>query len=81
MMRRALERLGVPILMEIEAPGTVEGGDYVFLSPDTLAVGWSGRTNEAGLEQLRRFLVGKHVRELVVPSLKYGSGHLDGRRL
>ena len=78
-MKRALEKLGVPILAEISAPGTVEGGDYVFIDDETLAEGWSGRTNEAGLEQLREILMGSHIKELVVPSLRYGSGHLDGR--
>jgi N-dimethylarginine dimethylaminohydrolase len=78
-MKRALEKLGVPILAEIEAPGTVEGGDYVFIDPETLAIGWSGRTNELGLDQIRALLLGSHIKEMVVPSLTYGSGHLDGR--
>src|SRR6185436_10556606 len=46
--RRAFEAAGVEILGSIEAPGTVEGGDVVWLDRNTLAVGRSYRTNEDG---------------------------------
>jgi len=48
--------LGIPILGRIEAPGTVEGGDTLWLDERTLAVGRGYRTNDEGIEQLRRIL-------------------------
>jgi N-dimethylarginine dimethylaminohydrolase len=77
-IKRALERLGVPILTEIQLPGTVEGGDYIFLDERTLAIGWGNRTNEAGIDQVRQALLGKYIDELVVVAMKYSATHLDG---
>lgn len=52
----AYRAAGVPILGRIEAPGTVEGGDCVWVDAATLAVGRGVRTNEAGILQLRALL-------------------------
>ena len=54
--RRSYADLGIPILGRIEAPGTVEGGDTLWLDHHTLAVGRGYRTNEEGIDQLRRIL-------------------------
>lgn len=48
--------LGIPILGRIEAPGTVDGGDCLWLDERTLAVGRGYRTNDEGIEQLRHIL-------------------------
>ena len=47
-----LERAGVPVAGRVEAPGTIEGGDTVWLGPETLLVGRGYRTNAAGVAQL-----------------------------
>lgn len=47
---------GIPILGAIEAPGTVEGGDCVWVDDKTLAVGRGVRSNQAGIEQLSAIL-------------------------
>ncbi len=52
----AYESLGIPILGRIEAPGTVEAGDCLWLDEATLAVGRGVRTNQAGIDQLARIL-------------------------
>ena len=52
----AYERLGIPVLGRIEAPGQVEGGDCVWVDRNTLAVGRGVRTNEAGIRQLAALL-------------------------
>jgi N-dimethylarginine dimethylaminohydrolase len=62
---RALERLGIPTLGRIEAPGTLEGGDTTWLDTRTLAVARGPRTNAAGIEQLRALL--SHVDVIDVP--------------
>ena len=53
---RSYIELGIPILGRIEAPGTVEGGDTVWLDERTLAVGRGYRTNDEGIRQLRSLL-------------------------
>jgi N-dimethylarginine dimethylaminohydrolase len=53
---RAYRAAGIPILGVIEAPGTVEGGDCLWLDPATLIVGRGVRTNQNGIDQLARML-------------------------
>ena len=48
--------MDVPVLGRIEAPGTVEGGDCVWVDSKTLAVGRGVRTNQSGIEQLSAIL-------------------------
>lgn len=50
------ERNEIPIVGRIEAPGTVDGGDVLWLRPDVLCVGRSLRTNQAGIDQLAALL-------------------------
>lgn len=71
--RRFYQRLGVPILGEIEAPGTVEGGDLFWIDEDTLAAGRGFRTNQHGLDQLGEILTPLGV-ELFVVDLPYHRG-------
>lgn len=52
----ACKAAGIPILGRIEAPGSVEGGDCVWVDKTTLAVGRGVRTNQAGIEQLGQIL-------------------------
>ncbi len=56
----------IPTLGRIEAPGTVEGGDTMWLRPDLLCIGRSLRTNDAGARQLAA-LVGGDVRIFDLP--------------
>jgi dimethylargininase len=56
LMRETLTDLGVPILGEIKAPGTFEGGDSFWLDEQTLAVGRGYRTNAEGIEQIGAIL-------------------------
>ncbi|MGI9252879.1 MAG: dimethylarginine dimethylaminohydrolase family protein, partial [Thermomicrobiales bacterium] len=48
--------LGIPVIGRIENPGTVDGGDCFWLDERTLAVGRGYRTNDEGIEQMRRIL-------------------------
>lgn len=50
----ALLDLGIRSLAQIEAPGTLDGGDVLFTAREFL-VGVSKRTNLEGIEQLRTF--------------------------
>jgi N-dimethylarginine dimethylaminohydrolase len=60
---------GIPTHGRIEAPGTVEGGDTLWLHPDLFCIGRTLRTNDHGARQLAR-LVGGDVRIFDVPYWK-----------
>jgi dimethylargininase len=51
-----LERLGIPVVVRLEAPAAAEGGDTLWLDERTLLVGHGYRTNAAGIEALRAAL-------------------------
>ena len=74
--KRAFEANGIPVLGEITAPGTLEGGDVAWLDDQTLAVGHTYRTNEEGIRQLTALLAPLGVKVLSVPMPHY-KGPLD----
>jgi len=57
-------QLSIPIVGEIRAPGTIEGGDCFWLDERTLAVGRGYRTNEQGIRQLRALLAAQDIEVL-----------------
>lgn len=62
---------GFNIAGRIEAPGTLEGGDFIWLDEKTAAVGLGPRTNAEGIRQLHAILgdeVELHVVPLPAPS-------------
>lgn len=58
---------GIPILGAIDEPGTIEGGDLVWLDAVTVLVGRGYRTNASGIDQLRMILAPTGVEVLVAP--------------
>jgi N-dimethylarginine dimethylaminohydrolase len=70
-MRRAFESAGIDILGQITSPGTLEGGDVVWLDEHTLAVGYSYRSNQAGIDQLRAWLADADISLVLVPLPHY----------
>jgi dimethylargininase len=52
----AYKAASIPILGRIKAPGTVEGGDCVWVDSKTLAIGRGVRSNQAGIEQMQEIL-------------------------
>ena len=69
-MAADLAEAGVPIVARLEAPALAEGGDTVWLDERTLLVGIGYRTNEAGVEALRRALPDVDVIAYDLPHLK-----------
>lgn len=67
------EKAGWPVAGEIREPGTLEGGDVVWLDARTAAVGRGYRTNAEGLRQFREIVArdGCEVVEVPLP-------HWDG---
>jgi dimethylargininase len=72
-LARRLQEIGVPILGALEGEALAEGGDLLWLDPQTLAVGQGFRTNAEGLRQLREILSGIGVEVLPV-ELPYFTG-------
>jgi dimethylargininase len=66
--RAAVESLGLEVA-EIAAPGTLDGGDVLKIG-STAYVGQGGRTNAAGIEQLRAILEPRGWRVETVPMTK-----------
>lgn len=57
---------GIPVAGRIEAPGTIEGGDAVWLRAGMLCIGRTLRSNDAGARQLAT-LVGGDARIFDLP--------------
>lgn len=74
----ALEKLGVPILGEIEAPGLLEGGGVQFMDERTALVAYCDRANEVALKQLCSILLGQYLDEIVMVMMPDGHIHIDG---
>ena len=70
-----LMEAGVPIAAKIQYPGTVEGGDTLWLDERTLLVGRGYRTNDEGIRQLVEALPGVGVIPFDLPHLR-GSGEV-----
>ena len=68
-----LRSTGMPILGQIEPPGTLEAGDVVWLDGRTVAVGRGYRTNDDGIGQLRQLLK-PWVSEVIVVPLPHWQG-------
>lgn len=68
-VERWMHANGVPTIGRIEAPGTVEAGDTVWLRDDLFVIGRTLRTNDAGARQLAA-IVGGDVRIVDVPYWK-----------
>lgn len=73
---REYQRLGIPVLGQIQGEGRLEGGDFVWLGPRLAAVGEGYRTNPEGIDQLRA-LLGDCVDELIVVPLPHYRGPTD----
>ena len=65
--------IGVPIVGTIESPGTVEGGDCLWIDKKTLVVGRGFRTNAYGIKQISKILK-RHGVEVISFDLPYFQG-------
>ncbi|MFY9580417.1 MAG: arginine deiminase family protein [Gaiellaceae bacterium] len=65
-----LEAAGVPVVAVLEEPACAEAGDVVWLDERTLVVGRGYRTNEAGIDALRRVLPDVEVIAVDLPHFR-----------
>ncbi len=70
------KKIGISILGEIKAPGTLEGGDMAWLDEKTLAVGHTYRTNYDGIKQLKELLEPNGI-EVFVAEMPHYQGPSD----
>jgi N-dimethylarginine dimethylaminohydrolase len=75
---RAMERIGVPVLGEIQAPGLLEGGGVQFMDERTAVIGLCDRANEVAVKQFCDLTLGKHLDEVIMVILPEGNIHIDG---
>ena len=68
-----LNDLGIPILGRIEPPGTLEGGDCLWLDERTLMIGRGYRTNAEGIRQMTQLVAPQGI-EVVPVGLPYWHG-------
>jgi dimethylargininase len=57
----ALEAAGVPVVARLDGAARADGGDFVWLDPQTLLIGRSYRTNAAGVAQMRSIMAAEGV--------------------
>ncbi|NPV69554.1 MAG: amidinotransferase [Firmicutes bacterium] len=71
---KAFEALGIPVFFAVNGDGTVDGGDTLWLDPDTFLVGHSYRTNHEGYRQLRSAMEGVVARRVIQVPLPHHIG-------
>ena len=54
--KKFYESINIPVIGSIKSPGTVEGGDCLWIDEKTLVVGKGFRTNHSGIDQLKGIL-------------------------
>ena len=75
-MKKFFHSIEVPILGEIQSPGTLEGGDVVWINENTIAIGEGYRTNKEGIEQLQ-FLLSDQIESIITVSMPHWNGPDD----
>ncbi len=70
---RTMEEIGIPIAGRIEAPGTLEGGDCLWLDEQTMVIGRGYRTNDEGIRQMAAILEPQGV-SVIRAALPYWHG-------
>ena len=75
-MEDYFKSIQMPILGRIKAPGTLEGGDVVWIDEKTIAVGEGYRTNKEGIKQLKH-LLSDQVENIIIVPIPHWSGPED----
>jgi N-dimethylarginine dimethylaminohydrolase len=77
-LEKAFQRLGIPVIGAVEAPGYLEGGGVTIIGEDTAVVSLCDRANEAGTRAIRNLILGKDVKYFLEVPLPFGNIHIDG---
>ena len=76
MMKNYLNEIGVPIFGEIINDATLEGGDVIWIDEKTVTAGLTYRTNNKGIDQLRKILSTISI-EVISVDLPHWNGPVD----
>ncbi len=76
MISQYFSSIGVPIAGEITPPGSLEGGDIVWIDSRTVAVGIGYRSNLEGINQLKAIL-GNDIDTIIPVDLPHWTGPND----
>ena len=76
MMKNYLNEIGVPIFGEITNDATLEGGDVIWIDEKTVTAGLTYRTNNKGIDQLRKILSTISI-EVISVDLPHWNGPVD----
>jgi len=77
---KTLAGLGMPVLRTVHGCGTFEGGSFLFLTDNVVAVGLSQRQNEEGARQVEEVLKTQGIQMIRVPLTGF-TNHLDECRM
>ncbi len=75
-IEKFFKSIEVPILGKIKTPGTLEGGDVVWIDEKTIAVGEGYRTNFEGIKQLKH-LLSDQVQDVISVPIPHWNGPKD----
>jgi N-dimethylarginine dimethylaminohydrolase len=75
---RVCDRLGIPILEQLEPQGVFEGGGATYFRGDTAIVGHCLRTNPHGLAKVEDAMRRAGLRRLITLPVPPGEFHIDG---
>ncbi len=72
-IEKKLHSLGLPTFFKLDGDATAEGGDFLWLDEQTLAIGHSFRTNIEGIRQVRNAVADLGIKVVEV-DLPHGDG-------
>ena len=78
MIGRVWQKLGIPILGELEPDGILEGGGITYFNGDTVIAGRCSRTNPVGLQKIEAYMKKAGLKRMItLPCYPYEI-HIDG---
>jgi N-dimethylarginine dimethylaminohydrolase len=78
MIGRAWEKLGLPLLGELEPDGVLEGGGITYFNGDTVIVGRCSRTNPVGMQKIEAYMKQAGLKRMVTLPCYPHEIHIDG---
>jgi len=72
-IKKKFQSLNIPILYELTGEASAEGGDILWLDDKTLAIGRGFRTNQQGIDEIRKTLA-KFDIQVIQVDLPYDQG-------
>ena len=72
-IEKYFKSIDLPIIGKIKTPGTLEGGDVIWIDNETIAVGEGYRTNQEGIRQLK-FLLSNQIKNIITVPLPHWNG-------